>query len=256
LCRVVGVVESEVLLPRMAYHRALRKYFDNAGVEFFMAQGLKKAFFQACLASGALLGITDPGNIFYYYRRILASRGIPVHRTRDINSPESLAFLGSTEPDLVIIVLFAQILKAEALDIPRLGSLNFHPSLLPKYRGLMPVFWALADGESHTGATIHWVDTGIDTGQIVDQEAIEITERDTEHSLYARICIVAAGMLTNAVRELAGGASLPRRNREDVTQSYRSVPTREAMRGFKRRGRRLFRPSELLRPFEWFEVLP
>lgn len=256
ICQVVGVVESQVLLPRMPYHRALLKYFDSAGVEFFVGQGLKKAFFQASLTLSPFLGVRSPDHIFFYYRRIVAQRETPVHRTRDINSAPSLAFLSSTEPDLIIIILFAQILKAETIGIPRLGCLNFHPSLLPKYRGLMPVFWALADGESHTGATLHCVDTGIDTGQIVDQKAIEIAARDSEHSLYARICTLAADMLINALMELAHGGSLSGKSLDTASQSYRSVPTREAMLEFKRRKRRLFRLSELFRPFESFEVLP
>jgi methionyl-tRNA formyltransferase len=113
----------------------------------------------------------------------------------------------------------------------------------------MPIFWALAAGDEATGVSVHLVDTGIDTGHVLRQEKVPIRPRDTEHSLYARSCVVGARLLLSAIEGLGKG-ELTGVPEPEVAESYHSVPDREAVRAFLRNGRRFFRWRELPTPFE------
>jgi len=114
----------------------------------------------------------------------------------------------------------------------------------------MPVFWALAEGEESTGATIHQVDEGIDTGQIIERRAVLISPADTEHSLYARICRHGAELILNVIADARDGSIAASSPAQDERSSYNSVPTRNAVRQFRGLGRRFFTIAELLKPFE------
>jgi methionyl-tRNA formyltransferase len=188
----------------------------------------------------------------FYYGRLVEARGIPVHTTTDINADETIRFITNFRPDLIVILLFAQILKQPVLDIPERGVINFHPSLLPRYAGLMPVFWCLANGERETGATVHSVDVGIDSGEILAQAATPVTARDTEHSLYARICCLGASLIDDVISRLERGEKPPPVDTSAAEASYHSIPDRNAVRRYRTAGRKYFRLHELSRPFDSF----
>lgn len=90
--------------------------------------------------------------------------------SKDVNSVEVIRTIQKIKPNLIISVNFNQIIKKELLDIPNLGSINIHASLLPKYRGRAPLNWAILNGEENVGITVHYIDEGIDTGQIILQK--------------------------------------------------------------------------------------
>ncbi len=117
-------------------------------------------------------------------------RGIPivwVDRMADDLEP-----LRAREPDILLVGGFDIILKRPLLDLPKIGCVNAHSSLLPKHRGPNPFCWALLANEQETGVTFHVMDEGIDTGDILDQTAFHIGPRDTALTLYAKACDVAA----------------------------------------------------------------
>ena len=101
---------------------------------------------------------------------------ITFRRYPNVNSDEVVEQVKTVSPDLCVIAHFEKILKPPLLEIPRLGFINLHPSLLPDYRGLAPQHWPIINGESKTGVTVHYVDSGIDTGDIILQEHIEISQ--------------------------------------------------------------------------------
>ena len=113
--------------------------------------------------------------------------GIPALAPADPGDLEFLAQLRSLAPDLFLAAGYSLILKSPTLAIPRLGAVNFHASLLPDYRGKHPVFWALRDGRSWAGLTVHRMDSGIDTGDIIYQVKVRTRRDDTVASLYDRI---------------------------------------------------------------------
>src|SRR3972149_3191929 len=105
--------------------------------------------------------------------------GIKVLQPQKLKDPAFLDELGRLSPDLIVVVAFGRILRPEVLQLPRLGCMNVHASLLPKYRGAAPIAWAIIKGEKQTGVTTFKMDEGMDTGDIYLQEVVEIAPSDT-----------------------------------------------------------------------------
>lgn len=103
------------------------------------------------------------------------------------------------EADLLITVSFGRILKKEVITAPRLGSINLHPSLLPKYRGPAPIPWALIQGEKETGITTYWMDEGMDSGPIILQERVAISEEDDAESLSSKLAEIGSKVLLKTI---------------------------------------------------------
>lgn len=129
--------------------------------------------------------------------------------------------------DLIVVAAFSCILKARLISVPRLGCINVHPSLLPRYRGPNPFYWVLAKQEKSTGVTIHYLDEGIDSGDIILQRAFSIGSRDTEKDLQAKAAVVAAQLLGEAVPLLAAGTA-PCIPQDESEAFYFSFPPRGA----------------------------
>ena len=112
------------------------------------------------------------------------ARGIPVHQFRSLKTPEALRVFEDAAADLGILAYVTQIVPEPLLHVPRLTSICFHPSLLPRYRGGSAINWQVIRGETETGVTVFWPDAGIDTGPILLQRAATISPDDTTGTLY------------------------------------------------------------------------
>ena len=110
--------------------------------------------------------------------------GIPVRQHKSFKAPEVREEFVALNADLAILAFVSYIVPPQVFSVPRLGSICFHPSLLPKYRGASAINWALIKGESVTGLTLFWVDKGIDTGPILLQKQVKVEPDDTTGSLY------------------------------------------------------------------------
>jgi methionyl-tRNA formyltransferase len=136
--------------------------------------------------------------IWFESVRNLADRnGIP-WRTSDINNPDNIALLRETAPDFIFSFYYRNMIKPEVLEIPRHGALNLHGSYLPKYRGRVPVNWAVINGETETGATLHYMVEKPDAGDIVDQEQVEIAFTDTAHDVFHKVTDAAVTVISRA----------------------------------------------------------
>lgn len=135
--------------------------------------------------------------------------GIPVQQPAKVRQPEFLEWCRSAAPDLIVVVAFGQILPKALLEIPRLGCLNVHASLLPKYRGAAPIAWAIIRGERETGITTMQMDPGMDTGPMLLQRSIEIRPDDTAGTLGARLAELGANTLNETLDLLAVGRLSP-----------------------------------------------
>jgi hypothetical protein len=129
--------------------------------------------------------------------------------------------------DLIVVAAFSRILKARLIAAPRLGCINVHPSLLPRYRGPNPFYWVLAGGEKKTGVTIHYIDEGIDSGDIILQREFTINARDTEKDLLMKASVLASEMMGEAISLLAAGTA-PRVPQNESDSIYFSFPPRGA----------------------------
>jgi methionyl-tRNA formyltransferase len=110
--------------------------------------------------------------------------GIPVRQHKTLKAPEVREEFVALNADLAVLAFVTQIVPPQVFSVPKLGSICFHPSILPKYRGASAINWALIKGESVTGLTIFWVDQGIDTGPILLQKTVTVEPDDTTGSLY------------------------------------------------------------------------
>ena len=132
---------------------------------------------------------------------IAAAAGIPVIQPESINTPEGVAALRACEPDLLVVAAYGQILKPDVIAAPRLGAINVHASLLPKYRGASPIAHAIRAGETETGVTIIRITLGLDAGDMLRQEALAILPQETTGELEARLAPLGARLCMDVIRD-------------------------------------------------------
>jgi methionyl-tRNA formyltransferase len=121
------------------------------------------------------------------------------------NNTEFREQLAAIRPDAIIVVGYGRIIPQWMIDLPRLGDLNLHASLLPKYRGAAPIQWAIANGESVTGVTTMRIDAGLDTGDILMQREIPIGAEDTAETLGPKLASIGADLMVETLRGLENG---------------------------------------------------
>jgi methionyl-tRNA formyltransferase len=129
----------------------------------------------------------------------------PVH----INDPLFIEELSTLMPDIIVVVAYGKILPTQILRLPRLGCINVHASLLPKYRGAAPIQWAIMKSEKKTGVTTMFMDEGLDTGNILLQEETEIADYDNAETLSKRLADIGASLLLKTIKGLKNGHIKP-----------------------------------------------
>ncbi|MBM4314843.1 MAG: methionyl-tRNA formyltransferase, partial [Deltaproteobacteria bacterium] len=132
--------------------------------------------------------------------------GLALFQPEQVRHPSFLETFRDLAPDLVIVAAFGQILPKAIIDPPRLGCINIHPSLLPKYRGAAPINWALIRSEEKTGVSIMRMDEGVDSGDILLQEETPIGPAETYGALHDRLAAMGAELLLIALAMLQAGA--------------------------------------------------
>jgi methionyl-tRNA formyltransferase len=136
--------------------------------------------------------------------------GLPVLQPDQIKNNEDFkSQLTALRPDAIIVVGYGRIIPQWMIDLPRFGNLNLHASLLPKYRGAAPIQWAIANGESVTGATTMRIDTGLDTGDILQQRKLPIELEDTAETLAPKLATMGAGLMIETLQGLQSGQVRP-----------------------------------------------
>jgi len=143
---------------------------------------------------------------FHSVRELADTHGIP-WRTSDINEPENVALLRELAPDFIFSFYYRNMIKTEVLAIPLRGALNLHGSYLPRYRGRVPVNWVVINGESETGATLHYMVEKPDAGDIVAQDKVAIAFTDTAHDVFLKVTDAAVTVLGRAWPLLANGSA-------------------------------------------------
>ena len=132
-----------------------------------------------------------------------------VYQPETIKSDSAQEFLKRIAPDAVVIIAYGQIIPARLLTLPRIGWINLHASLLPRYRGAAPIHWAIANGETTTGLTTMQIDAGMDTGPTLLQHELEIGPDETSPELAARMSEIGAGLIVDSLLRLDRGEISP-----------------------------------------------
>ncbi len=139
-------------------------------------------------------------------KKYAISNNIQVYQPAKLrNNQEVFDLLKNIAPDVIVVVAYGKILPKEILDIPRLGCVNVHGSLLPKYRGAAPMQWALINGEKVTGITTMFMDEGMDTGDMLLKEEVDINDEDDFETLHDKMKIVGAKLLVKTLEKIECG---------------------------------------------------
>lgn len=138
------------------------------------------------------------------------SKGLRVFQPERIRDESAVNFFTEISPDAVVIIAYGQIVPTQLLKIPRLGWINLHASLLPKYRGAAPINWAIVNGESVTGNSTMLVDAGMDTGAILLQQRVEIARDETAPRLATRLAELGAALVVDSIVGLDHGTLVPK----------------------------------------------
>ena len=135
------------------------------------------------------------------------------------NNPEFLEAVKKLNPDLICVVAYGKILPQELLDIPKYGCVNVHGSLLPEYRGAAPIQWAVLHGDKKTGVTTMFMNAGMDTGDMILKEEVEIGEDETTGELWDRLKTIGANLLIKTVKEIENGTATRTKQLEEGTMA-------------------------------------
>jgi methionyl-tRNA formyltransferase len=147
---------------------------------------------------------------FSAVKQTALAANLTLHQPEKIRAAENEERLRKLAPDCAVIIAYGQIIPARLLPIPKLGWINLHASLLPKYRGAAPINWAIVNGETRTGVTTMRIDAGMDTGEMLLQQAIDMGAKETAPELAARLSEAGAPLMAETLRGLAAGKITPK----------------------------------------------
>src|SRR5207248_1125687 len=159
-------------------------------------------------------------------KALAADQGLPVLQPEKASQPEFVDALRALAPEVIVVVAYGQILRPAVLEIPPLGCINVHGSLLPKLRGAAPIQWAVIRGERETGVSTMFMDPGMDTGDIILQVAEPIAPEDTAGSLAERLAPQGAELLARTLDLLSRGEA-PLRPQDSEWATYAPLLKRE-----------------------------
>jgi methionyl-tRNA formyltransferase len=232
--QVVAVAVVSPIYKNSGWIQQSRQFVRSFGLRWFAIEVARYSWNKTLDEVGRLVPLGRARSV----RAVTRRHGIRLLRLDDVNAPDFIATLGSMDPDLVISVSCPQIFHRPLLDLPRLGCLNVHSALLPKYRGMLPTFWALVNGEPETGVTVHRMVEGIDGGDIILQRRVPIAADETLLSLMRKTKRMAADLVLESIKEFDAGTVSPMSNPADEG-SYFSFPTRADVDRFRALGRRI-----------------
>ncbi len=144
-------------------------------------------------------------------KALALARGVPVMQPAKMNSPDCIRQLSDWRPDAIAVTAFGRILPGAILDLPPMGCINVHASLLPRYRGAAPIQWALIHGDAETGITTMRMDEGMDTGDVLLQHTVPIAPEDTAAELGARLATVGGALLVETLKQVDAGSVVPQK---------------------------------------------
>lgn len=151
---------------------------------------------------------------------------LPVAQPEKVRKEAFMEELETLNPDVIVVVAFGQILPERILNIPKYGCINVHASLLPAYRGAAPIQWAVIDGLEESGVTTMYMEKGLDTGDIICQSRLTLSQDETGGSLFERLAKEGASLLLTTLKELEAGTAT-RTKQDDSKSSYAKMLTKD-----------------------------
>jgi methionyl-tRNA formyltransferase len=237
----VTVLEQDSIIPRKSIWAGLFKYIKVSGLLYVGNQIAKQMVFKFRRMTTHIFGKSD--SIYYPYNQIKRTN-INIRTMNIIRSPENQEFLARIKPDLIISIYSKEIIPEKIIQLPKYGCINLHPAPLPKYKGVSPIFWALANKESTFGSTLHYINTGIDTGKIIFRKVFKYPVPASEHAVYLKCASIGMKQISDFLNlpSFTSLKTIPNPN----NGSYYSLPTREAVHRFLASGNTFFSLGEFL----------
>jgi len=229
---LISGVDITPPLNQKTSSRLARRLYDFYGPLDFMRLGGRYA---AVKVKDALLPLSVWSGTL---PRLLAGLGIASELAANVNAPAYVARLRRLEPDLLISVAASQIFKSELLSVPRLRAINIPTGSLPKYRGMMPVFWQMYDGQPEIGITIHTMTPAIDVGEVLLQRRVKVQDGASLDETMREMKRQGAQAMLELLRRYGEG-SVTATSMDASESGYRSFPGRRDAAAFRRMGNRL-----------------
>ncbi len=154
-------------------------------------------------------------------KAVAVKHNIKVYQPVKLRNSDVIEELREIAPDVIVVVAFGQLLPQSVLDIPKYGCINVHASLLPAYRGAAPIQWAVIDGLEKTGVTTMLMNSGLDTGDILMQRELFLDKKETGGSLFDRLCVLGAELLSETLAQLEKGTLTPVKQNEELASYAR-----------------------------------
>lgn len=233
------IIEPKILLKNKNFAQTMIHYLNTSGFKYLYYQSLKMLLYKVL----SKFEKRTYGK-FYNFEKIVYKYKTKILRVMDINSNTTITKIKAIHPDIIISVLFPQIIKNDILNLFKNRIINFHPAYLPNYRGISPIFWSLLNKEKYAGYTIHYIDKDIDSGAILFQKKIKIIKSDTEDSLYMR-CVNEG---SKDLMRMIGNFSKKTKPKGIIKKggSYYSFPDKKSVKKFLSTGCKFFRLKEFI----------
>ena len=167
------------------------------------------------------------------------SQQIPVHQPLNFKNEEAVDTLAALQPDVMVVIAYGLILPQTVLDIPRLGCVNVHASLLPRWRGASPIQHAICHGDAQSGVTIMQMDAGMDTGDMLKRASCPITSEDTAGTLHDRLADMAVSPLLTSLEALALGKAQPQKQDEEQATYAPKIKKEDALIHWEQKARQI-----------------
>lgn len=172
------------------------KALVNAG------HNIKGVFTKADMPRGRKMIMTPPE-----VKVFTQEKGLDVYQPATLKDPEVIDTIKKLNPDVIVVVAYGKLLPKAVLDIPPLGCINVHGSLLPKYRGAAPIQWTVINGDKFGGVTTMYMGEGLDTGDMIDKYVTEVGENETAGELFDRLAVSGAELLLDTLKKLENGTA-------------------------------------------------
>lgn len=182
-------------------------------------------------------------------KELALQNGLLVLQPERAREPQFIERVRALGPDLIVVAAYGQILPQALLDVPGLGCLNVHTSLLPKYRGAAPIQWAILNGDSETGVTIMKMDAGLDTGAIVGEERTAIRGEDNVQTLHDRLAQMGRALLVRTIPDYVSGSIQPRPQPAEGASYARKIQKEDGRIDWTQPARRLWNRVRGLTPW-------
>jgi len=240
LPKKVEVIKVYALHPHLAnrsFLHTVQDYFSYFGFIVFTYMVLLRLFYIICDLFNQHFKVSSR---FHSVKLVCEKYNIPCSKTFKINAKEVISELKGLQPDIIFSVSSPQIFKEDFIALPLKGCLNIHSSLLPSYRGQNANFWVMAKGEKETGVTIHYINPGIDDGDILLQEKIVIQNDWSLHDLYMKAIETGSNMIAKSLQLVYQDKVTTKKN--DVSKgSFFSFPSKSDVKEFRSRNKRFFK---------------